>query len=499
MTKCFITLLFLFSNFIFLFCQSDSLTFNTYYESDKYEFLASHQNELDLFLEKINFKRVEKIILFGHTDSDASDAYNNALSKNRVDGVYDFLIQKGFKNELLEKKYFGEFVPIATNENEIGKGKNRRVEMIVFLKKKKRKVIHITKTTPSKERKKPEPKVEEIVEVKPENLCNRDTIIELENGVKTAINICTYLEIKDCIIIKIHDNIDSLIANEITTYDTNGIPLNSCGMASIGVKEGCDSCFVTPIKIRFPVRSNCQNEAISNPMSYRLQKGKWVLDVSKKIKKRTIKRKRYFEMEFNCTGGMNCDVPTCPEPIKIKFKNNRKRKFISANIVNNCSNGNFPLIIDRRGRAKGDISKINSDFYLYAQIKSGNGDTIQIKEQLLHSPTIKILEDKCYCDFQPFLSLTHFPLMRNSNASFVQDETQNSFSNAFANIFTGSSFTSLEYIFADYELHDKFSYQLGGGIYRNFSDGNILLENEIISLKNGIQSGMDFRQHFLHN
>ncbi len=471
-------------NSISLVGQVDSLSFSTYYDSDKYKLFASHQAEINLFLEKIDLKRIEKIILFGHTDSDASDEYNNALSKNRVDGVYDFLVQKGFRKEVLETKYFGEFVPVATNENEFGKGKNRRVEMLVLLKKKKRKIIHINKTNPPKNRETIKPKEEKIEEVKPENNCNRDTIIELGKGVQAAINICTYEKIKDCIMIEIHNDIDALVADGITTYDTQGTPLNSCGMASVNVKKGCDPCFATPIKIRFPILENCQNELISNPSSYDFSNGRWRLNRSNRIKKRTIKKIRYYEMEFTCSGRQNCDKPSCPEPIKIKFKNNRKRKFISVNIVNICSNGNFPLVINKRGRAKGDISKINKDYYLFAQIINKSGDTIQIKEPLIYSPSIKILEEKCFCKKQPFFSLTHFPLTRNSNASFSPNEVQGQFSN---NIFTGASFTSLEFILADYPLYNGFSYQLGGGIYRNYSEGDLILEDQILDLKNGIQ------------
>ena len=189
-------------------------------------------------------------------------------------------------------------------------------------------------------------------------------------------------------------------------------------------------------------------------------------------------------MEFTCSRRQNCDDPMCPEPIKIKFKNNQKGKFLSANIVNICSNGNLPLTINKRGQAKGDISKINKDFLLFAQLINKNGDTIQIRESLVNSSSIKILEEKRFCKKQPFFSLTHFPLTKNKNNSFSSNEIQGQFAN---NIFTGSAFTSLEFILADYQLKKGFSYQIGGGFYRNYSDGNLILENQILNLKNGIQ------------
>ena len=75
--------------------------------------------------------------------------------------------------------------------------------------------------------------------------------------------------------------------------------------------------------------------------------------------------------------------------------------------------------------------------------------------QYFDDSSIKILEEKCFCKKQPFISLTHFPLMRKSNTSFSPSETQGQFSN---NIFTGSVFTSLEFIWADYQLSKGFSY-----------------------------------------
>lgn len=473
-----------------LYCQADSLFFNTYYESNEYLLLASHRAELNLFLEKINTNKIEKITLFGHTDSDASDDYNNTLSKNRVDGVYEFLIKKGLQKEQLEKKYFGEFVPIATNENELGKGKNRRVEMLVFFKKKKRKITYITKTNPPKKEKKPIPIEEKIVEEKTVNKCHRDTIIEFEKGVHAAINICEYEKIKDCIVINIQNDVDVLVSSGVTTYDNLGNPLISCGMASVSVKPGCKPCFDTPIKIRFPViGDNCEKKRVINPSLYNLSGGVWKINPKERIKQRTINRVRYNEITFICQGGKNCDKKDlCSIETKIKFRD--KRKFISANIVNTCNFGNLPLKINKRGKAKGKISKITEDDFLFAKYQNQKGDTIEVKEPLFNSSSIKILKGKNYCKKNKSINLIHFPLMKNTNSSFVQNESDSNFSNAVANIFTGSSFTSLEIIFSEFKLIDDFSYQLGGGIYRNYSDGNILtpaLENKIVQLKNGIQ------------
>ncbi|MGI8787464.1 MAG: OmpA family protein [Pyrinomonadaceae bacterium] len=64
----------------------------------------------------------------GHTDSDGSDAANQVLSENRAKAVRDELVKLGVKPEMLTEKGYGEAKPIATNETDDGKFKNRRIE-----------------------------------------------------------------------------------------------------------------------------------------------------------------------------------------------------------------------------------------------------------------------------------------------------------------------------------------------------------------------------------
>ena len=64
----------------------------------------------------------------GHTDSDASDAYNIDLSQRRVEAVLSALAVRGVKTEGYTARGYGESEPIATNATEEGKAQNRRVE-----------------------------------------------------------------------------------------------------------------------------------------------------------------------------------------------------------------------------------------------------------------------------------------------------------------------------------------------------------------------------------
>jgi len=67
----------------------------------------------------------------GHTDSDASDEYNQDLSERRAKSVRNFLAGLGVAPDRMSTKGFGESMPIAPNTDEIGKARNRRIEFYV--------------------------------------------------------------------------------------------------------------------------------------------------------------------------------------------------------------------------------------------------------------------------------------------------------------------------------------------------------------------------------
>jgi outer membrane protein OmpA-like peptidoglycan-associated protein len=67
----------------------------------------------------------------GHTDSTGSDEHNQRLSENRARSVHDFLAGCGLKSNSLASKGFGELQPIASNETNDGRQKNRRVEIVI--------------------------------------------------------------------------------------------------------------------------------------------------------------------------------------------------------------------------------------------------------------------------------------------------------------------------------------------------------------------------------
>lgn len=71
---------------------------------------------------------VKKIRIEGHASSEGNDQYNKDLSDRRAKAVMEFLVKVGINAERMESVGFGEERPLADNETEEGREKNRRVE-----------------------------------------------------------------------------------------------------------------------------------------------------------------------------------------------------------------------------------------------------------------------------------------------------------------------------------------------------------------------------------
>ncbi len=89
---------------------------------------ASHSllNEVADVIKKT--ARIKKIQVEGHASSDGNDDYNLKLSDKRAKSVRAYLVTQGVPDTKVVAKGFGETKPIATNDTEEGKEKNRRVE-----------------------------------------------------------------------------------------------------------------------------------------------------------------------------------------------------------------------------------------------------------------------------------------------------------------------------------------------------------------------------------
>lgn len=88
-----------------------------------------------------------KLQVVGHTDSDGDAKANKRLSKRRATSVMKYLIKEGIERDRLLSVGVGEDDPIASNDTEEGKDKNRRVEFIIVERAKVMATTHTTSTT----------------------------------------------------------------------------------------------------------------------------------------------------------------------------------------------------------------------------------------------------------------------------------------------------------------------------------------------------------------
>lgn len=114
--------------------QDRKFTFNAgvLFDFDKADLRAEAEGALDslvLFLKKYP---TTEIGILGHTDNQGSDEYNLDLSERRARAVFDALVSKGIPPERLRSKGFGESRPVAGNETEDERQKNRRVECLLL-------------------------------------------------------------------------------------------------------------------------------------------------------------------------------------------------------------------------------------------------------------------------------------------------------------------------------------------------------------------------------
>ncbi|MEU0699994.1 OmpA family protein [Streptomyces bacillaris] len=79
--------------------------------------------------EEIKKQNATKVRVFGFTDNLGSSAHGDVLSKQRADAVHGVLSKQLGPTVTYEIRGYGEQYPIASNADEEGRKKNRRVEV----------------------------------------------------------------------------------------------------------------------------------------------------------------------------------------------------------------------------------------------------------------------------------------------------------------------------------------------------------------------------------
>lgn len=106
---------------------------NIFFVNGKYYLLPESYNELNkLAVYLINNPDID-IRINGHSDNSGLAYKNQKISELRAREVFEYLIKKGVQNKMYFKG-FGSDQPIADNNTEEGRAKNRRVEFEIIKK-----------------------------------------------------------------------------------------------------------------------------------------------------------------------------------------------------------------------------------------------------------------------------------------------------------------------------------------------------------------------------
>jgi len=111
-------------------CAKSPISFIVYFDFDRYSLTAKAKDTLQQVVTAIRERNPAHVIITGHTDRSGADAYNERLSKKRLDMVIAALRQAGImEQQLIDGSYYGERRPhVATPDGERN-AENRRVEI----------------------------------------------------------------------------------------------------------------------------------------------------------------------------------------------------------------------------------------------------------------------------------------------------------------------------------------------------------------------------------
>ncbi|MGC3944205.1 MAG: OmpA family protein [Chryseolinea sp.] len=105
---------------------------NIFFDVDKYELMEKSSPELQKIVRFLKENPGVRVEIGGHTDNSGSPTHNRELSDKRARSVYEFLVQHGIDSKRLEPKGYGPDRPVASNDTEVGRQKNRRIEFRIL-------------------------------------------------------------------------------------------------------------------------------------------------------------------------------------------------------------------------------------------------------------------------------------------------------------------------------------------------------------------------------
>ena len=102
------------------------------FEVDSAKLQKTSRASLDNAVAKLRAYAYFQAEVVGHTDNVGSAAHNRRLSRLRAEAVRDYLVQAGIDSSRIIARGYGEARPLADNETEAGRSRNRRVVLRIL-------------------------------------------------------------------------------------------------------------------------------------------------------------------------------------------------------------------------------------------------------------------------------------------------------------------------------------------------------------------------------
>jgi len=105
---------------------------NVFFNTASYQLLPESIVELQKLIDFLNLNKTLSIEIEGHTDNIGGSEMNQKLSESRAHAVYDYLVEKGIKEQRMKYSGYGFSKPISSNETPEGRALNRRTEFRII-------------------------------------------------------------------------------------------------------------------------------------------------------------------------------------------------------------------------------------------------------------------------------------------------------------------------------------------------------------------------------
>ncbi|MBU3914793.1 OmpA family protein, partial [bacterium] len=106
--------------------------YDIYFDIGKDTVKPTSDSALKTIADYMNSQKEMKFFIVGHTDNTGLYTNNLTLSRNRAKTVMNLLVSKfGVSESQLDADGVASLAPVASNKEEVGREKNRRVEIVL--------------------------------------------------------------------------------------------------------------------------------------------------------------------------------------------------------------------------------------------------------------------------------------------------------------------------------------------------------------------------------